>query len=82
MRKEKLRKVGLCFINGCFIKSVNMIIKGTLMQISKSPYMFVLIYKQYPENFTFLILRIFELFTVKFVNFFKSRLLFNIFYCF
>ena len=41
--KRKTEKVGLCFINGCFIKSVNMIIKGTLMQISKSPYMFVLI---------------------------------------
>ena len=26
MRKEKLRKVGLCFIAGCFIKSFNMII--------------------------------------------------------
>ena len=26
MRKEKLRKVGLCFITGCFIKSFNMII--------------------------------------------------------
>ena len=26
VRKEKLRKVGLCFITGCFIKSFNMII--------------------------------------------------------
>ena len=26
MRKEKPRKVGLCFITGCFIKSFNMII--------------------------------------------------------
>ena len=26
MRKEKLRKVGLCFITGCFIKSFNMMI--------------------------------------------------------
>ena len=26
MREEKLRKVGLCFITGCFIKSFNMII--------------------------------------------------------
>ena len=33
------------------------------MQILKSPYTFVLIEKQYPENFTFLILRILELFT-------------------
>ena len=36
--------------------------KGTLTQIWKSPYMFVLISKQYPENFAFLILRILELF--------------------
>ena len=26
MRKEKLRKVGLCFIIGCFVKPVQMII--------------------------------------------------------
>ena len=26
MRKEKLRKVGLCFITGCFIKPFKMII--------------------------------------------------------
>ena len=26
IKKEKLRKVGLCFITGCFIKSFNMII--------------------------------------------------------
>ena len=32
------------------------------MQIWKFPYMFVLIQKQYPENFAFLILRILELF--------------------
>ena len=38
--------------------------------------------KQYPENFTFLILRILELFAVNFVNFLKSRLIFNIFYIF
>ena len=35
--------------------------KGTLMQIWKSPYMFVLIQKRYSENFAFLILRILEL---------------------
>ena len=29
-------------------------IKGTLMQIGKSTYMFVFIQKQYPENFAFL----------------------------
>ena len=38
------------------------------------------IWKQYPENFAFLILRIIEL--LKFVNFLKSRLIFNIFYYF
>ena len=32
------------------------------MQIQKSRYMFVFLQKQYPENFTFLILRILELF--------------------
>ena len=28
MRKERLRKVGLCFITGCFMKSFNMIINN------------------------------------------------------
>ena len=37
-------------------------IKGTLMQIWKSPYMSVLIYKQYSEKFAFLIQRILEFF--------------------
>ena len=36
--------------------------KDTLMQIWTRPYMFVLIWKQYTENFAFLILRILELF--------------------
>ena len=36
-------------------------IKGTQVQIWNSPYMFVFIQKQSPENFTFLILRILEL---------------------
>ena len=40
--------------------------------------MFVFIKKQYPENFPFLILRIFELLTREVVNFLKSRLIFNI----
>ena len=40
-------------------------IKGTLMQIWKYPYIFVFKQKQYPENFTFLPLRILELFTRK-----------------
>ena len=58
------------------------IIKGTLMQIWKSPYVLVFLQEQYPENFTFLILKILELFSVKFVNFLKSRLIFIRFYCF
>ena len=45
--------------------------------------MFVLIQKQYPENFAFLILRVLEfIFPGKFVNFLKSRLIFNMFYYF
>ena len=38
--------------------------------------------KQYLESFAFLILRILELLTLKVCFFLKSRLLFNIFYCF
>ena len=38
-------------------------LKLTLMQIWKSPNMFLFIQKQYPENFAFLILTIHELFT-------------------
>ena len=38
-------------------------VKGTLMQIWKSPYMFVFIEEQCPENFSFLILIILKLFT-------------------
>ena len=41
------------------------------MQIWKSPYVFVFIEKQYPENFAFLILRILELFTGKACEFLK-----------
>ena len=37
-------------------------ILGYTNEIRKSRYMFVLISKQYPENFTFLLLRILELF--------------------
>ena len=40
-------------------------VKGIPMQIWKSPYMFLLIQKYYPENFAFLILKILELFTRK-----------------
>ena len=34
------------------------------MQIWKSPYIFVLMQKQYPENFLFLILRILKLLVI------------------
>ena len=38
MRKEKLRKVGLCFITDCFIKSFNMIINQFLFRkLIRSP---------------------------------------------
>ena len=37
---------------------VNRFIKGALMQIWKSPYVFVFMQKQYTENFLFLIQRI------------------------
>ena len=40
-------------------------LKGTLMQIWRSPHMFVHILKQYTPVFEFLILRILELFTCK-----------------
>ena len=45
------------------------------MQIRKSPYMFVCLcsYKQYLENFAFLILRIIELFAREVLNFLKCR---------
>ena len=46
--------------------------KGTLMQIWKSPYMLVLIQKQYPENFAFLIFRSLDLFTCEVGNFLKK----------
>ena len=52
------------------------------MQIWKSDYMFVFMQKQCLENFPFLILRILELFAREFWNFLKSRLIFDIFYCF
>ena len=35
------------------------------MQIWKSSYVFMFIWKKYPENFALLILRVFELFTHK-----------------
>ena len=47
-------------------------VKGTLMQISKSPYIFVVTYKQYPENLAFLIQRIRELFAREVCKFLKK----------
>ena len=47
------------------MKDVLIFLKGTLMEIWKSPYMFVFIYKYYRENFAFLILVILELHTRK-----------------
>ena len=44
--------------------------------------MFMFIKKQYPENFALFTLGILELFAREVVNFLKSRLIFNIFYCF
>ena len=40
--------------------------------ISKSPYVLAFIWKQYPENFAFLILRIIELFTHEDCKFLKE----------
>ena len=47
-------------------------IKGTLKQIWKSPTVFVFIWKQYPENFAFLILRILKLFACEVCKFLKK----------
>ena len=49
-------------INKHIVYGEGLIIKGTLMQIWKSPYKFVFILKRYLENFAFLIQRIIELF--------------------
>ena len=46
--------------------------KGTLMQIWKSPSMFVFLQKQYSENSAFLILRILELFAREVCKFLKK----------
>ena len=45
-------------------------VKCILMQIWKYPFVFM--WKQYPENFTFLMLRILELFTRKVCKFLKK----------
>ena len=55
----------VAFVIQCFCKLIECL-KGTLIQTWKSPCMFLFIYKYYPENFAFLILRILELFTGKF----------------
>ena len=47
-------------------------IKGTPMQIWKSPYVFVFMWKQYPENVAFLILRILQLFAREVCKFIKK----------
>ena len=36
MKKEKLRKVGLCFTTGCFIKPFKMIINHFFIYISQA----------------------------------------------
>ena len=48
-------------------------IKGTLKQIWKSPTVFVFIWKQYPENLAFLILRILKLFAWEVCEFLKKH---------
>ena len=49
-----------------------LLLKGTLMQIWKSLRMFVFIYKYFPENFAFWILRILELISHKVCIFLKK----------
>ena len=57
--------------NICYF-CINLFLKGTLMQIWKSPYKFVFILKRYPENFAFLIQRILELFAREVCKFLKK----------
>ena len=59
-------------IKGHFFNELRVSFKVTLMQIWKSPYMFVFIWKQYLENFAFLILIILELFPRKVCKFLKK----------
>ena len=54
-----------------FLTTWKMFIKCTLMQIWKLSYMFVFIWKQYPENFAFLILGTLELFAREVCKFLK-----------
>ena len=48
------------------------VLKDTLMQILKCPYMFVFLQKQYSANFAFLKLRILELFAREVCKFLKK----------
>ena len=66
----------------CMFTKVFFVLNGTLMQIRNFHKMLGFISKQYLENFTILNLRNLELFTREFWIILKSRLLFNIFYCF
>ena len=59
------------YVNRILYNNVH-VIKGTLMHISKSPYMFVFLEKQYLENFAFLILRILELLAPEVCKFIKK----------
>ena len=56
------------FLEACIYSAYGcqyLTLKGTLMQIWKSAYMFLFIQKYYTENFAFLILRLLELHTRK-----------------
>ena len=69
-RFKELMKLSKCWKIGAFPKIT---IKGTLMQIWKSPYMFAFIWKQYSGNFAFLILKTIELFARKVCAFLKKK---------
>ena len=53
------------------IVNIMLSVKHALIQIWKSPYMFVFIQKQYPQIFAFFILRSLELFASEVCKFFK-----------
>ena len=61
--------VGVVYSKVFFMSAM---LKGTLIQIWKSPYMFVFIWKQYPGNLAFLILRILELLVRECCKFLKK----------
>ena len=68
-----INKICIYNINQYHFWSTNRFLaKGTLMQIWNSPYMLVFIWKQYPEYFAFLILRILELFAREVCIFLKK----------